>query len=269
MPSCRRRPGTATAAPSRPSSGGGPVPGRRRLRLRPLHRHRPPHQGLRRLRPPGGLPRALAALAAPASGGVNFPHWLGKAFRGDDFVDVIFSPATASPGRRRWFEHAVPGEVLGMPVRLCPAEEMIWSKAFIMERERFDGADVAHLLRARPSGSTGSGCSPASARTGACSSPTSSCSASSTPASGRVPAWVMRRLSDAWPPSWTRRPPRAVCHGTLLSREQYLTDVQRWGYRDARLPPRGEMTQARSISGRRRIVEAGARPPGPGAGLRR
>jgi hypothetical protein len=24
---------------------------------------------------------------------------------------------------------------------------MIWSKAFVMERERFDGADVAHLLR--------------------------------------------------------------------------------------------------------------------------
>src|SRR5205807_1999993 len=32
---------------------------------------------------------------------------------------------------------------------LSPAEEMIWSKAFILERERFDGADVAHLLFAR------------------------------------------------------------------------------------------------------------------------
>ena len=34
-----------------------------------------------------------------------------------------------------------------MIVRLSPAEEMIWSKAFIQERERFDGADVMHLLR--------------------------------------------------------------------------------------------------------------------------
>jgi hypothetical protein len=25
---------------------------------------------------------------------------------------------------------------------------MIWSKAFVLERERFDGADVAHILRA-------------------------------------------------------------------------------------------------------------------------
>ena len=32
--------------------------------------------------------------------------------------------------------------------RLCPVEEMIWSKAFIMERERYDGADIMHLLLA-------------------------------------------------------------------------------------------------------------------------
>jgi hypothetical protein len=38
--------------------------------------------------------------------------------------------------------------VLGVPVRLCPPEEIIWSKAFIMERERYDGADISHLIRA-------------------------------------------------------------------------------------------------------------------------
>jgi len=33
-----------------------------------------------------------------------------------------------------------------------------------------------------------------------------------------------------------------VCQGTLLSREQYLVDVDDWGYEDARLSPRGAMT---------------------------
>ena len=33
-----------------------------------------------------------------------------------------------------------------------------------------------------------------------------------------------------------------VCRGTLLSREQYLVDVEKWGYRDARLSPGGTMT---------------------------
>jgi len=32
-----------------------------------------------------------------------------------------------------------------------------------------------------------------------------------------------------------------VCQGTLLSRSQYLVDVEEWGYEDARLRPRGSM----------------------------
>ena len=40
-----------------------------------------------------------------------------------------------------------------------------------------------------------------------------------------------------------------VCQGTLLSRAQYLVDVDEWGYEDARLQPRGTMTPNRSPSG--------------------
>ena len=73
-----------------------------------------------------------------------FPHWLGKIHRGEHFMDMIFSSGN---GVARvddlWFEHAPKTNVLGVIVRLSPVEEMIWSKAFIQERERFDGADVA------------------------------------------------------------------------------------------------------------------------------
>ncbi len=78
-----------------------------------------------------------------------FSHWLGKAFHGTDFVDIIFSSGNgACPVDDKWFARAVVGKVLGRDVRLIPVEEMIWQKAYIMERERFDGADVNHLLRA-------------------------------------------------------------------------------------------------------------------------
>jgi hypothetical protein len=42
----------------------------------------------------------------------------------------------------------------------------------------------------------------------------------------------------------SREPPPSsrVCQGTVLSRAQYLVDVDRWGYADARLPPLGNMT---------------------------
>jgi hypothetical protein len=97
-------------------------------------------------------PRVLAAFATRGYGTeLTFPHWLGKVHgRGGEFMDVIFSSGN---GIARvdddWFAHAEAGTVLGRPAKIVPAEEMIWSKAFIMERERFDGADVAHLLRAR------------------------------------------------------------------------------------------------------------------------
>ena len=78
-----------------------------------------------------------------------FPHWLGKARAGDDVIDVIFSSGNGvATVDDLWLAHGVEADVLGVPTRLCPPEEMIWSKAFIMERERYDGADVAHLLRA-------------------------------------------------------------------------------------------------------------------------
>jgi hypothetical protein len=33
-----------------------------------------------------------------------------------------------------------------------------------------------------------------------------------------------------------------LCQGTVVSRQQYLIDVQEWGYTDGRLRPRGNMT---------------------------
>jgi hypothetical protein len=81
---------------------------------------------------------------------LTFPHWLGKIYMGRSYVDVIFSSGNGLViVDTTWFEHAIEDLVLGQRVKICPAEEMIWSKAFIMERERYDGADVNHLLLAR------------------------------------------------------------------------------------------------------------------------
>jgi hypothetical protein len=75
------------------------------------------------------------------------PIWLGKAFCGPDFVDVIFAfgngIAQIDDG---WFEHAERGELWGQPVLFTPLEESLWSKAFVMDRDRYDGADIAHIV---------------------------------------------------------------------------------------------------------------------------
>ena len=182
---------------------------------------------------------------------VTSPVWLAKAHSGNDFVDVIFSSGNGiAEVDEAWFAHADEGEVLGVRVKLCPPEEMIWSRSWVMERERFDGADVAHLLRA---------CGPRMdwnrllARFG--------------PhwrvllahlvlfgfiypgERGAVPEWVMRELLDRLDrdlatPSASQR----VCLGTLLSRYQYQIDIRRWGYRDGRIRPHGRLSRRQAAA---------------------
>jgi hypothetical protein len=182
------------------------------------------------------------ALDALAAGGfqseLTFEHWLGKAYHGDNFIDVIFSSGNGvARVDEAWFEHAIEAEVFDIPVRLCPVEETIWSKSFVMERERYDGADIAHLLRAaghkldwnRLLWRFGShwrlllsylvlfGFIYPSDR-------------------NLVPAWVLDELMSRLARE-NRSPPASdrVCQGTLMTRAQFLVDIERWGYEDARL----------------------------------
>jgi hypothetical protein len=53
----------------------------------------------------------------------------------------------------------------------------------------------------------------------------------------------MRRLQARLESELESRPPaERVCQGTLISREQYLVDVECKGYLDARQAPRGRLT---------------------------
>jgi hypothetical protein len=191
---------------------------------------------------------------------ITFSHWLAKAYNNDVYIDVIFSSGNAAaPVDEAWFEYSNEAKLFGQPVRLCPIEEMIWSKSFVMERERFDGADVAHLLQSQ----------------------------------GHNLNWprLLARYGDNWQLLLThltlflyiypaekaqidwqtylyllslaaqmssdiggslaqdavigqacQAPEPKLCQGTLLSREQYLIDLKEWSYVDARLEPVGNMT---------------------------
>jgi hypothetical protein len=190
--------------------------------------------------------RACDALAATGyRTELAAPHWLGKVYSGRHFIDLVFGSGNGVCAvDDGWFAHAVPGEALGCPVLFCPVEEMIWSKAFIMERERYDGADVAHLVHA-------CGAALDWQRLLARFGPHWRVLLSHVvlfgfiyPEKGdAVPAWVfdqlVQRLVGERP---RRRRGKPLCRGTLLSNAQYLVDRRDWGYRDARLQPHGELT---------------------------
>ena len=172
----------------------------------------------------------------------TFPHWLAKVFCDEHCIDLIYRAGNGlCDVDDSWFERRRAGELLGKNVQLCAPEEILWMKAFIMERERYDGADVAHLLQ--------------------------SCA--------EKIDWphLMTRFGEDWElllthlilfryiyPGESSRVPRNIvtgllerlrnepaaagtrlCRGTLLSRAQYLVDVDERGFRDARLQWRAKM----------------------------
>lgn len=162
-------------------------------------------------------------------------RWLAKIFKDDYFIDIIFdSPNNICRVDESWFQHAVETVVHGMPVKLMAAEELIWCKIYVQNRERFDGADVNHILLGY----------------------------------GRQLDWnrLFRRLDKHWHlllaqilifqfiypadykeiiPSWLfeelmRRaheqyelPPafERVCLGPLIDQTQYETDIKAWNYK--------------------------------------
>jgi hypothetical protein len=173
---------------------------------------------------------------------VPFPHWLGKIRQGPHFMDVIFASGN---GIARvddlWFDHAPRADMLGKIVRLSPVEEMIWSKAFIQERERFDGADVLHLLRETgPSLDWPRLLMRFGDHWRVLLSHLILFGFVYPDKRHNVPAWVTDELVRRMSVSRTNLN-NDVCYGTLLSREQYLHDVERTKYRDGRLEV-GSMT---------------------------
>jgi len=188
-----------------------------------------------------------AALDALARAGyeteLTSSHWLAKARCGRDYVDLIFRAGNGlCEVDDSWFERAQDHELFGLHVKLSAPEETIWMKAYIMERERFDGADVAHILlrcadkldwqhlvqrfgpdwRVLLSHLVLFGYIYPSEQ-------------------GRIPTAIMDdligRLRKEAPAGGDKR----LCRGTLLSRKQYLVDVRKWGFHDARLEKRVHM----------------------------
>lgn len=96
------------------------------------------------------VPRALLQLeAAEFATQVCDPVWLAKAHCGNYYVDLITGMSNAViTVDNTWIERGLPHEVLGVTTRVLAAEELIASKLFVTRRERFDGADIAHVIYA-------------------------------------------------------------------------------------------------------------------------
>jgi len=175
----------------------------------------------------------------------TFPHWLAKVYLGQNIIDLIYAAGNGlGLVDDSWFARGRDDELLGLPVKVMGPEDIIWMKAFIQERERFDGADIAHMIQ-----SCAESIDWAYLRT-------------RFGADWRVLLSFLVLFGYIYPSERQRVPAHLtheltrllaheqivpfhdrICRGTFLSRAQFLPDVNERGYNDARLEPRTTMTE--------------------------
>lgn len=163
-------------------------------------------------------------------------RWLARITRGELFMDVIFNmPTSGNPISDDWFKAAPRAEVYDTIVHLVPPTEFIWSKIFVQDRYRYDGADIAHIILKRhdeidwrrlvdhlelfwevllmallnfrfvyPS------------------------------ERDLVPKWVVDELLERLRAQMSMKPPGVkVCRGRIFSPRDYEIDVTEWGFSEA------------------------------------
>jgi hypothetical protein len=194
--------------------------------------------------------RALTTLTA---GGWQteffYPFWIAKAIdpSNGSFIDLLYNSGNGlCPVDDTWMTGSIRHPILGHPTRLVPAEEQLWSKAFVQDRDRFDGADVHHLILSWSDHLDWhrllrrfTGHEPvllAHLIMFRYAYPTEK---------HKVPDWVMSHLQQRAKNDPAEADPRStdrLCRGPFCSQRGYLPDVHQFGFTDARLIPHGYLT---------------------------
>ncbi|MDQ3519567.1 MAG: nucleotidyltransferase family protein [Gemmatimonadota bacterium] len=182
------------------------------------------------------VPDAMRALKqAGFQTRLEQPHWLAKALDGEHFVDIIFGMGSGlSFIDPDWYCYSRPAILAATPVRVAPAEELLWHRLFISERHRHDMADIAHLILSCGAGlawkrlleRVGENWPLLLAQLHIFSYvyPESK---------GTVPDWVVEELLGRANADLARpRSDERVTRGTLVSRFSFAIDVNEWGFRD-------------------------------------
>ena len=184
----------------------------------------------------GDFPRILAFFQERGYvTAVEDERWIGKVYSGKHFFDVIFNFSTAEvPITDEWFEDAPTIMVYGSEVRITKPTELIWSKAFLQDRYRYDGADIAHVILKKADEIDWKRLLrymeafwevllihllnfrfiyPTERHL--------------------VPRWLMEELMDRLRAHLVLPAPKVkICRGRLFSPRDYVTDISEWGFGD-------------------------------------
>jgi hypothetical protein len=97
---------------------------------------------------PSDYPRIMKFFAERGFETVMYDvRWLAKIFKGEYFIDIIFNTVNnICRVDDSWLERATKGKFVGVDVKFLAPEELVFCKIYVQNRERYDGADVNHVL---------------------------------------------------------------------------------------------------------------------------
>jgi len=163
-------------------------------------------------------------------------RWLARITRGELFVDVIYNmPTVTTPVTDEWFAHAPKAELFGATVKLVPPTQFIWSKIFVADHHRYDGADVAHMiLKCHEEIDWRQLLSHMELYWEVLLMALLNFRFVYPSERDLIPTWLMdellERLRDQ---ADVKGPSRKVCRGRVFSPRDYAIDVEQWGFSDA------------------------------------
>lgn len=167
------------------------------------------------------------------------PRWLAKITRKGFYIDLIFGTASGTWNvDDSWFEQAPTTTLFGIKVKLIPPEEMIWCRAYVQGRERFDGADIYHMILKK------GGQFNWKRLLGRMDAHWEVLFAHLInfrfiyPSEREiVPKWIMEELMSRVQNQFTLPTAKErICRGTLFSKSEYIIDMREWGYQDFQIP---------------------------------
>jgi hypothetical protein len=166
---------------------------------------------------------------------VEDERWIAKVFQGERFFDVIFNMSNGTLQiTDEWFQGTDTIEVYGTRAKITPPTELIWSKVFIQDRYRYDGADVAHVILKQADAIEWK-------RLLSYMEPYWEVLLNHLlnfrfiyPTKRElVPKWLMEELIGRLTAQLVLPPAKVeVCRGRLFSPRDYITDITDWGFAD-------------------------------------
>jgi hypothetical protein len=163
-------------------------------------------------------------------------RWLNRITRGALFVDIITNmPTVTTHVTDDWFVGAPETQLFGAKVRLVPPTQFIWSKIFVQDHHRYDGADVAHMiLKCHDQVDWKMLLSHMELYWEVLLIALLNFRFIYPSERDAVPQWLMDELLERLRGQSAVKPPgKKVCRGRIFSPRDYAIDVDQWGFSEA------------------------------------